>query len=485
MAGHYDLVVIGGGPGGYTAAEHAALLGMRTVLIEKEEVGGACINTGCVPAKSMLQATCVYRDLRRSARFGITIGDVRYDYAGLQKYKEENVRKLREGVLKRLRESGAELIYGSGYLHRNNAVEIMTAAGTEYVYGEHVIIATGAKPVIPDIPGVGLPQVMTSRKLMAESEWAFDRLVIIGGGVIGVELATIYASLGASVTMLEMSSRLLDNMDETISCELRESLEDKGVQVLCGVHVTGIRENSPGETEGQVQVEYKKGFRQYSIPADRVLISAGRRPRMSDVLSEDCEVRLHEDGRPITRAPYRTTQEGVFAIGDTVARMRLAHVAASQGAYVVEHIAKKGHRLELSIVPNGMFVSLPLVPICIFADPEIACVGFSEEDARRYNMKVKIGVAMMEDNGKAILSDQKRGFVKLLFEAYTNTLVGAHIMCLRATDMIGEMATAIANGLTAYQLQMAMRAYPTYGQSIARAIADALKEDAGQKEQRG
>ena len=475
MAERYDLVVIGGGPGGYTAAEHAARLGMRTVLIEKDLVGGACINTGCVPAKSMLQATWVYRDIQRSGKFGITIGDVSYDYTGLQKYKKESVEKLRARVLRRLSESGAEIRYGTGRLHRNNAVEIITAAGTDYVYGENVILANGAHPVIPDLPGVKLPQVMTSRKLLAEPDWCYDRLVVIGGGIIGVELATIYATLGAKVTMLEMSSRLLDSMDETISCELQESLEDKGVEVLCGVVVAGIRENEPGETEGEVQVEYRRNGKMASAAADRVLLSVGRRPRMDEVLAEDCEVELR-DGRPVTKAPYRTTQAGVYAIGDTVARMRLAHVAASQGAYVVEHIAKRGHRLQLSVVPNGMYVALPLVPICIFSDPEIASVGCTEAEAALYNMKVKTGIAMMRENGKAILTDEHRGFVKLLFEAYTNTLVGAQIMCLRATDMIGEMATAIANGLTANQLRMAMRAYPTYGEAISGAIEDALKE---------
>ncbi len=475
MADRYDLVIIGGGPGGYTAAEHAARLGMHTVLVEKNEIGGACINTGCVPAKSLLQATGVYRDIKKSSRFGISAGSVSFDYAGLQKYKEENVRKLRKQVMDRLEKSGAEIIHGTGRLHRGNLVEIQTAAGTEYVRGDRVILANGARPVIPKIPGIDLPQVMTSKALLAASEWNYDRLVVIGGGVIGVELATIYGTLGSEVTMLEMSSRLLDNMDETISCELQESLEDKGISVLCGVHVKGIYET--GDGGGPVEVEYRKGGKTCRIPADRVLISAGRRPQMDEVLAEDCEVQLDKNGRPVIRAPYRTTQENVFALGDTVSRMRLAHVAASQAAYLVEHFAKKGHRLQLSVVPNGMYVPLPLVPMCIFSDPEIASVGFSGQDAATYNMQVKTGIAMMRENGKSVLSDEMRGFVKLLFEKYTNTLVGAQIMCPRATDMIGEMATAIANGLTAYQLQMAMRAYPTYGEAVAKAIGDALSED--------
>ena len=223
-----------------------------------------------------------------------------------------------------------------------------------------------------------------------------------------------------------------------------------------------------------VSVNYRceRGWKE--SPADRVLVAVGRRPNMSKVLADDCQVQL-ENGRPLIKGTYRTTQENVYAIGDTVARKRLAHVAASHAAYLVENLAGRGHRMQLSVVPNGMYVVLPVVPTCIYTEPEIAAVGFTENDARLYNMKIKCGVAYMPENGKALLARNSRGFVRLIFEAYTNTLIGAQIMCARATDMIGEMATAIANGLTAYQLSTAMRAHPTYSEAITEAIKDALK----------
>ena len=223
-----------------------------------------------------------------------------------------------------------------------------------------------------------------------------------------------------------------------------------------------------------VSVNYRceRGWKE--SPADRVLVAVGRRPNMSKVLADDCQVQL-ENGRPLIKGTYRTTQENVYAIGDTVARKRLAHVAASHAAYLVENLAGRGHRMQLSVVPNGMYVVLPVVPTCFYTEPEIAAVGFTENDARLYNMKIKCGVAYMTENGKALLARNSRGFVRLIFEAYTNTLIGAQIMCARATDMIGEMATAIANGLTAYQLSTAMRAHPTYSEAITEAIKDALK----------
>ena len=290
------------------------------------------------------------------------------------------------------------------------------------------------------------------------------------GGVNGVEIATIFAALGSRVTLLEQANRLLESMDPMISEQMEANLRSKGIEVHCNVQVMEIKDR--GNDTVSVNYRCERGWKE--SPADRVLVAVGRRPNMSKVLADDCQVQL-ENGRPLIKGTYRTTQENVYAIGDTVARKRLAHVAASHAAYLVENLAGRGHRMQLSVVPNGMYVVLPVVPTCIYTEPEIAAVGFTENDARLYNMKIKCGVAYMTENGKALLARNSRGFVRLIFEAYTNTLIGAQIMCARATDMIGEMATAIANGLTAYQLSTAMRAHPTYSEAITEAIKDALK----------
>ena len=272
------------------------------------------------------------------------------------------------------------------------------------------------------------------------------------------------------MTLLEQANRLLESMDPMISEQMEANLRSKGIEVHCNVQVMEIKDR--GNDTVSVNYRCERGWKE--SPADRVLVAVGRRPNMSKVLADDCQVQL-ENGRPLIKGTYRTTQENVYAIGDTVARKRLAHVAASHAAYLVENLAGRGHRMQLSVVPNGMYVVLPVVPTCIYTEPEIAAVGFTENDARLYNMKIKCGVAYMTENGKALLARNSRGFVRLIFEAYTNTLIGAQIMCARATDMIGEMATAIANGLTAYQLSTAMRAHPTYSEAITEAIEDALK----------
>lgn len=470
MREQYDVIIVGAGPGGYTAAARAAGFGMDVALIEKEELGGACVNTGCVPAKAMLLASAVYCDLKQASRFGISVESIGFDLKRLHAYKEQSVEEYRSMIRTQLNRNNVELIHGTAKLHKDNILEVEGEGEPIFLKGKNIIIATGAKPVIPAIPGVDLPQVLTSRDILRAVEWHFDRLIVIGGGVIGIEVATIFSALGSRVTLLEKSSRLLESMDPMISDQLEDSLRLKGIDVRCNVDVMEIRKRN----DDSVAVSCRDEDSWMELAADRVLIAVGRRPDMTKVLAPDCEVEL-KDGRPAVKGSYRTTQENVYAIGDTVAKMRLAHVAAAQATYVIEHLAGMGHTMQLTVVPNGMFVVLPVVPTCIYTDPEIAAVGITEEDARQYNMKVKCGQAFMGMNGKAILARKKTGFIRLLFEAYTDTLVGAQIMCPRATDMIGEMATAIANGLTAYQLSTAMRAHPTYSEAITLAIEDALK----------
>ena len=471
MEKQYDLVIIGAGPGGYTAALRASELGLKTALVEKDMLGGTCVNNGCVPAKALLQATSVYSKVLNVSRFGIHADNIGFDMGKIQDYKDQSVLEFRELIRRKIEASDADLLCGNAVLHKGNYVEI-TDGDTNYtIHGENVILATGSRAMIPPIPGIGLPQVMTSRNIMEAREWNYDCLVIIGGGVIGIELATVFSSLQSKVTILEAAPRLLPQMDPEISGQLEENLRERGVEILCGVKVTKIEDRG----HDTVFVNYLEDGTEKQVPADRVLVSAGRKASFAEALGEDAEVRA-ENGELILKSGYRTTQKGVFAIGDCVSIHKLAHVAASQGAYVVEKLAGKGHRIQLFVVPNGMYATLPVVPSCIYTDPEIASVGLTAEAARQYNLKVKCGRAFMKDNGRAILLDQKNGYVSLVFEAYTNTLIGGQLMCARATDMIGELSTAVANGLTAYQLETAMRAHPTYSESITEAIHDALRE---------
>ena len=461
----YQVAIIGGGPAGYTAAEAAGKVGLSVVLFEKQSLGGVCLNEGCIPTKTLLYSAKTYDGARHASKYAVSVPEVSFDLPKIIARKQKVVRKLVLGIKGKLTAHGVTIVSGEATVTDKNHVE----CGGETYECDNLLLCTGSETFVPAIPGIDKVPYWTHRDALDNKELPAS-LAIIGGGVIGVEIATIFAALGSRVTLLEQANRLLESMDPMISEQMEANLRSKGIEVHCNVQVMEIKDR--GNDTVSVNYRCERGWKE--SPADRVLVAVGRRPNMSKVLADDCQVQL-ENGRPLIKGTYRTTQENVYAIGDTVARKRLAHVAASHAAYLVENLAGRGHRMQLSVVPNGMYVVLPVVPTCIYTEPEIAAVGFTENDARLYNMKIKCGVAYMTENGKALLARNSRGFVRLIFEAYTNTLIGAQIMCARATDMIGEMATAIANGLTAYQLSTAMRAHPTYSEAITEAIEDALK----------
>lgn len=469
MAKQYDLVIIGAGPGGYTAAIRAAEFGMRTAVIEERELGGVCINRGCIPTKALLYASHIFSLMQSSDQFGIFTDQISFDYGKMQNYKEKSVKACRDGIQQSFDKLGIDLIRGRGILRRDRTVEVHGEDGLEFYQGKYVILAAGAKAFIPPIPGANLPGVVTSDRILNEGDWNYGRVVIIGGGVIGVEMASIFHNLCSQVTIVEKNDHLLGPMDRKVAGELEHSLRSRGIGIYCGAQCEQIEEGKSGlicrirTADGQMVEQ----------PAGTVLIAVGRKPAPEKLFGEDAKLRI-EEGRLWTDENFQTSQEGVYAIGDLTAKTQLAHVAAAQGVFVVEALAGKPHTIRLEVVPNGMFVRLPIVPNCIYTNPEIATVGITEEAAKKLGMHVRTGYYSMNDNGKSIITRADGGFICLVFEAYSNTIVGAQMICPRATDMIGEMATAVANGLTAEQLSYAMRAHPTYSEGIQAAINDAL-----------
>ncbi|MCI8578684.1 MAG: dihydrolipoyl dehydrogenase [Lachnospiraceae bacterium] len=471
MALNYDLVVIGAGPGGYTAALKAAALGMQVAVVDKDKVGGACVNRGCIPTKALLYASNIFSMMQRCDQFGVSTDFISFDYAKMQDYKKRSVQKYRKEIENLFRENGIDFIRGTATIRRERTVEVVNESGREYLRAQNVIIATGARPLVPDIPGLRLPGVINSDRLLAAQNWNFDRVVILGGGVIGVEFATIFQALCSKVTILEKGPHLLGPMDTEVSIELEKQMRKKGISIYCNIYLEEIV-NEDG-LSCVVRLEDGTTTR---IKASQVIVAIGRKPYFEGLCGNDVNLEV-KDGRLVVDEDFMTSEPGVYAIGDVVARTQLAHVAMAQGTYVVEKLAGKKHSIRLEAVPNGMYVSLPIVPSCIYTHPEIATVGITEQTAIQMGMKVRCGMYTMDGNGKSIISREEDGFIRLIFEAYTNTIVGAQMVCPRATDMIGEMATAIANGLTAEQLSLAMRAHPTYSEGIAAAIEDAMKEE--------
>ncbi len=469
MTTKYDLIIIGAGPGGYTAAIKAAQAGLKTCVIEKERLGGTCLNRGCIPTKALLHASSMFSMMQQCDEFGVSVEGMSFDFKKMQDYKRKSVRRYRDEIQKSFDQLGIDLIPGTATIRRGKTVEVHGSGGREYYEAKHIIIASGAVPRVLPVPGADLEGVWNSDRILAADTWNFDRLIIIGGGVIGVEMATIFHSLCAKVTIIERDDHLLGPMDHEVCKELENGLVHKGISVYCSASVDEITRE-----DGSLVCHITQGGKALKLRSGQILVSIGRVPCIEGLCGEDVQLKT-EHGRLVTDSEFMTSEPDIYAIGDVTADIQLAHVAAAQATYVVEKIAGRTHTLRLYVVPNGMYARLPVVPNCIYTDPEIATVGLTEEAAKACGMKVRCGRYSMGGNGKFIISREESGFIRLVFEAYSGNLVGAQIVCPRATDMISEMATAIAAGLNAGQLLMAMRAHPTYSEGITCAIEDAMK----------
>lgn len=457
MADIFDLVIIGAGPGGYVAAIKGAKLGLSVAVVENREVGGTCLNRGCIPAKAMIHASQLYREMKEGGQFGIFAENVRYEYDKILEYKEGTSGSLRQGVEQLFKANNVTLVKGTGTLQADKTVLVTGCEGEEesrVLKGTHVLLASGSKPMNLPIEGLDLPGVLTSDGLL-ELQHAPESLLIIGGGVIGAEFASVFSSLGIRVTIVEALPRLLANLDKDISQNLKMILKKRGIKIYTGAMVKRIE-----KTEHGLACVFEEKGEEKREEADYVLSAAGRVPETEKLLGPGTELAM-ERGRITVDSNFETSMEGVYAIGDVIKGIQLAHVASAQGVWVAEHLAGTGHSIDLSVVPS-----------CVYTSPEIASVGLTEEEAAQAGIPVSVGKFLMSANGKSQISREERGFIKIIAEADTKVVLGAQMMCARATDMIGEMATAVANKLTVPQLLLGMRAHPTYNEAVGEALEE-------------
>lgn len=453
MENKFDLIVIGAGPGGYVAAIKAAKLGMKTALIEERRVGGTCLNRGCIPAKAMIHASTLYREIQESERFGIFTSDVSYDFAKILEYKEGTTEQLVQGVEQLLSANGVCLFEGKGTLLPEKKVRVSLADGEQTIEGSKILLATGSKPLILPIPGLDLPGVLTSDELFQLKEVP-ESLIIIGGGVISVEFATVYAALGSKVTILEALPRLLPNMDKEISQNLKIILKKRGIDIHTAAGVKAVE-----EADGAYVCRFTEKEKEESVSAQYVLCAVGRCPN-TDGLFDGVQPEM-ERGRVLVDENFKTNIDDIYAIGDLIFGTQLAHAASAQGIAVVEHLAGKEPSVDVNVVPG-----------CVYTDPEIASVGLTEDVAKEKGMAVKVGKFIMSANGKSLITKEERGFIKVVAEEGTDIVLGAQMMCARATDMIGEFTTAVANKMTVSQLLKGMRAHPTYNEGIGEVLEE-------------
>ena len=453
----YQLLIIGAGPGGYVAALHAAKRGLKTAVIENREVGGTCLNRGCIPTKTLLHSSEIIAGINGGEKFGVGAERVHFDMSAIFARKREVSAKLSGGIEGMFRAAKVDLLRGTGTVTGSGTVKFVGEEGEKVITAERILLATGSVPARPPIPGLDLPGVLTSDELLEGCDHLYDSLVIIGGGVIGVEFAMFYADLGCKVTIIEGLDRLLPNMDRELGQNLSMILKKHGVDVYTNSLVANVEQDGDA-----LKVNFTNKDKALSVSGEAVLCAIGRRPYTEGLFADGVGVEMN--GRSIrVDENYETSLPGVYAIGDVSSKIQLAHVASAQGTDCVERMVGGKGMTDLSAVPS-----------CIYCVPEIACVGITADEAKAAGREVVSGKYVMFSNGKTVIRDGDRAFMKVVADKATHVIVGAQFMCEHATDMISEMATAIVNGLTVEQMLKVLRPHPTFEEGVHDALEDVL-----------
>ena len=450
----YDVVVLGAGPGGYVAAIRAGQLGMKAAVVERDEVGGICLNWGCIPSKALLRNAEVLNLVRDAKTFGISFDNLRYDFGVAIDRSRQVVKRLTGGVELLLKKNKVDQIKGSGVLKDSKTIEI--AGSGQVVSTDSVIIATGARDrEFPSLP-VDREVVITSREALVLRDVP-ARVVIVGGGATGAEFAHIYRSYGAEVTIIELLPRLIPQEDEEISAQLERAFKKQGIAAMTGAGVQGI-----AVVDGKASVTVSNGGSESVIECDRVLVAVGVQGNVEGIGLDSVGVET-ERGFVAIDDDMKTNVPGIYAIGDVTGKMLLAHVASAQGVTVVESLAG----LSPAKLDYG------LMPRAIYCRPQVASFGLTEAQAREQGFAVKIGKFPFAASGKALALAEADGMVKLVVDAEVGEVLGAHMIGSEVTELLGELAlTRLLEGTTA-ELGWLVHPHPTISEVVKEAALDA------------
>lgn len=452
MDKEFDLTIIGGGPGGYVAAIRALQLGLKVAVVEEREIGGTCLNRGCIPTKALLYSAEVFHIVQDCLEFGIETEGVRFDYHKISQRKESIVKQLRSSVEYLVKSNGGLIIQGKAFIKDKNSIEV-TGKEKQTVKTDKLIIATGSRPFKPPIPGIDGHKVLDSDQVLGLTDCP-EEVVIIGGGVIGVEFATIFNTLGKKVTIIEMMEAIIPGVDTEISMILRKLLESKGVKIFSGAKVTNIISD-----KSMICVFEKEGKTQ-RVEGDMIIAAIGRRPNTENLGLENIGVVI-EKGFIKVDERMETAVKGVYAIGDVTGKVMLAHVASAQGLIAAANAAGNNQVIDYSVAPS-----------CIYTNPEIATVGITEADAIKKKVKIKVGRFPVGANGKSMIMGEKVGLVKMVADAGTGKILGVHMMGPRATDIIAEACVAMKLESNIEDLSATIHPHPTVGEMIIEVSHD-------------
>jgi dihydrolipoamide dehydrogenase len=460
MSQNYDVIVIGSGPGGYVAAIRASQLNMKVAVVEAAELGGICLNWGCIPTKALLKSAQVFEYIQHAEEYGIKVSSAKHDFEAMIQRSREVANGMSKGIQFLFRKNKIDLIQGWGKLTKDRKVEVTDKEGNRKIYeAKHIIIATGGRA--RELPHIKIDneKVIGYRKAMTLEKQP-KKMVIMGSGAIGVEFAYFYHSIGTEVTIVEYLPRIVPNEDEEVSKQLEKIYKKKGMKIYTSSEVTAV------DTQGKgCKVTVKTPNGEEVLECDVLLSAVGVVANIENIGLEDAGVKV-EKGKIVVDEFYRTNVPGVYAIGDVTPGPALAHVASAEGIICVEKIAGLNpHPLNYGNIPG-----------CTYCQPEIASVGMTEQQAREAGYEIKVGKFPYTASGKASAAGAKDGFVKVIFDAKYGEWLGAHMIGANVTEMIAEVVVARNLETTGHEIIKSVHPHPTMSEAIMEAVAAAYGE---------
>jgi dihydrolipoamide dehydrogenase len=452
------IAILGGGPGGYTAAIRAAQLGAEVTVVEKDNVGGTCLNWGCIPTKSLLACADVLSLIKESDAYGIEVKGFKPNLEKMVSRKNEIVASLRGGIEQLFKQHGIEYFKDEGTLDTNGGLSLKLKSDGTKIAADKIIIATGSRPAKFPIFDFDQPTVLTSNEVIHITDIP-KKLLILGGGVIGCEFASLFVRLGSEVTIVELMPQLLPFEEKRLAKQLEGVFRKSGIKILTGTSIESVAEYS----DNGITVKLSNGE---EVTADKLLVSIGRALNSDGVGLEEAGVEIGEKGAIKVNEKLETNVPGIYAIGDVIGGIMLAHMASAEGLVAVENALGGNREIDIKVVPN-----------CIFTHPEIATVGLSADRAAEKGIEINTGKFPFAANGKAKAVGEAEGFVQIISEAGTDKIIGAQIMGPHATDLIHELALAIRLGVTAEEVAQTIHAHPTLSETVMEA-AEAVHKKA-------
>lgn len=465
MARNYDIVILGGGTGGYVAAIRAAQLGLKTAIVEKGNLGGTCLHKGCIPSKALLRSAEVYATTKNhAADFGVNTGEVTLDFSRVQARKESIVSQLHQGVQGLMKKGKIDVFEGTGRMLGPSifspspggtvSVEMNNGEENEMLIPKNVIIATGSRP--RSLPGLTIDgtQVMTSDEALLMTELP-KSILIVGGGVIGIEWASMLNDFGVDVTVIEYADRIIPTEDADVSKEMQKLLAKKGITFATSAKVLS---ETLEISDGSVTISAELKGETKTFTAEKMLVSVGRQANVENIGIENTDI-LIDKGFVQVKDTFQTKESHIYAIGDVIGGLQLAHVASHEGITAVEHIAgQKTHAIDYNLVSR-----------CIYSNPEAASVGITQQQAKDQGLDVKVGKFSFKAIGKALVYGESDGFVKIIADKKTNDILGVHMIGPHVTDMISEAGLAMVLDATPWEIANTIHPHPTLSEVMGEA----------------